>query len=153
MGKIRQTVRDDSDDIFALGGVALPPEPEDDQYKYAWLRVFIQGGDDTKNIANKLASGWEFVKPDMLPDSIRHRYPKRILGQLTGVVGVDDVALARLPLEVHQRRRMAVEKYKAEQVAAFNREFRGDSNSPYVTTRNNSETRVKTGPKAMEFAE
>ena len=42
-----------------------PPCP--DGYKQRWLRLRVNGADDTKNINARLREGWELVRADEIP--------------------------------------------------------------------------------------
>ena len=143
--EIRADMREELDDIYALGGSILPDLPPDDAYHWAWLRVLDQGKDDEVNMAAKQSAGWEFVKPGQLPDNIRARFPSRNYGKLTGVVGINDVALARLPIEVYRRRRELIDRRRVEQAGSVDRYWASNPTPRTAVVHNESKSREQIG--------
>ena len=76
------------------------PRPKDG-FKHRWIRLEILGQDDTKNVSNKLRSGWELVRADEYPDKV---YPELKDGKYSGVIGVGGLVLARIPEEIVKSR-------------------------------------------------
>ena len=48
------------------------PRPKDG-FIHRWIRLEVLGQDDTKNVSNKLRTGWELVRADEYPDAV---YPE-----------------------------------------------------------------------------
>ena len=76
-----------------------PPAPKG--FRHRWIRAESVGFDDTKNIAGKLRSGWELVRPDEYEGS---EYPLFKDGKYAGVIGVGGLLLARIPEEIAKQR-------------------------------------------------
>jgi hypothetical protein len=77
----------------------LPDPPEG--YVYRWVRVILGGKDDIQNISRYQRGGWEFVKPEELEGK---GFPVRDFGKLEGIIGINDVALAKLPEDIRDAR-------------------------------------------------
>lgn len=129
----------------------LPEEAENDErFVYRWVRVQLslpQGGyeEDVKNILKREREGWVFVKPEDLPGS--YTMPVRATGSAKGVVGVDDVALMKLPREIADARRRWQEKKAADLMQAVNRQLYRE-NDPRMPIFNESKTAVRVGRNA-----
>ena len=68
-----------------------PPAP--DGFRHRWIRTEVLGFDDTKNMSDKMRSGWELVRADEYPDS---SHPQLKDGKYAGVIGVGGLVLARI---------------------------------------------------------
>ena len=127
----------------------LPELPEeavnDERFVYRWTRVELDGEEDVKNILRRERDGWVFVKPDDLPGS--YKMPVRATGNAKGVVGIDDVALMRLPREIAEARRRWLDKKAADQMQAVNRQLYRE-NDPRMPIFNESRTAVRVGRNA-----
>ena len=88
-----------------------PPCP--DGYKQRWLRLRINGADDTKNINARLREGWELVRADSHTDGLYSAYNGSIKAY-EGVISVGDLLLARMPVETVNERN-AYYKNKVDQ--------------------------------------
>ena len=86
------------------------PRPKDG-FKHRWIRLEIMGQDDSKNVSNKLRSGFELVRADEYPGSV---YPEIKDGKHAGVIGVGGLVLARIPEEIAKSR----EAYFRKQIEA-----------------------------------
>jgi len=86
------------------------PRPKDG-FKHRWIRLEILGQDDSKNVSNKLRSGFELVRADEYPES---QYPIVKDGKYAGVIGVGGLVLARIPEEIAKSR----EAYFRKQIEA-----------------------------------
>jgi hypothetical protein len=71
-----------------------PPAP--DGYKHRWIRAEAGGQEDRINMTGKLREGYELVRADEHPDFMS---PTVDDGRHSGVIGVGDVVLARIPEE------------------------------------------------------
>ncbi len=76
-----------------------PPAPAG--FTHRWIRAETFGFHDTKNVAGRIRSGFEFVRSDEYPDS---DYPIVEDGKYKGVIGVGGLVLARVPEEIAQQR-------------------------------------------------
>ena len=78
-----------------------PPCP--DGYKQRWLRLRVNGADDTKNINARLREGWELVRADEHTEGVYSAYNGGIKAY-EGVISVGDLLLARMPVETVNER-------------------------------------------------
>ena len=78
-----------------------PPCP--DGYKQRWLRLRVNGADDTKNINARLREGWELVRADENTQGVYSAYNGSIKAY-EGVISVGDLLLARMPVETVNER-------------------------------------------------
>jgi hypothetical protein len=76
-----------------------PPAP--DGYKHRWIRAEAGGQEDRINMTGKLREGYELVRADEHPDFMS---PTVDDGRHSGVIGVGDVVLARIPEETVEER-------------------------------------------------
>lgn len=129
------------------GGLpSLPPEfDEDERYVYRWVRVELAGQDDIKNVLRRERIGWTFVKPEDVPNS--YKMPVRVTGSNKGVVGIDDVALMKLPREIAEARRRWQDKKAADLMQAVNRQLYRE-NDPRMPIFNESKSSVRVGRNA-----
>ena len=114
----------------------------ENQFHYRWIRVIDpenRGEEDYKNIRRKLAQYFTILKLSDLPEDVREimrlSFDTRKVGQDTGVICVDDVALAIIPIEAVEARRKAMEE-KALRFVRANVDLdnfqRRDGNERYV---------------------
>lgn len=125
-------------DEYVLPKLPEPPEG----YVYRWIRVAIQGKDDVTNISKYKRSGWVFVAPDELPDM-----PIRDYGTLEGVVGINDVALGKLPADIAEARRELVQNKTDGLIAAVNSQL-GKLQDSRMPIHNDSKSTVRRGKEA-----
>jgi len=123
--------------------IPMLPEPPEG-YVYRWVRVVIQGKDDVQNISKYMRSGWEFVKPDEVAGS---GLPIRDYGKLEGTVGISDLALAKLPAEVHEARLELGQNAAEDQLRSVNQQL-GKLNDSRMPIHNESTSRAKRGKDA-----
>jgi hypothetical protein len=94
-----------------------PPAPEG--YVHRWIRVSTMGQDDTRNVTRKQREGWEFVRAEEIKNDLGdHDYPIIQQGKNAGLIGHDDLVLARIPIEIVEQRkeyfaRMTQDRMKA----------------------------------------
>ena len=80
-----------------------PPAPNG--YSHRWIRVTVQGFDDTSNVSKKLREGWDFVKTDTVTKEIgEHKFPSLTEGKYQGHIGIGGLVLARIPVEILEQR-------------------------------------------------
>ena len=94
----------------------LPPPG----YRHRWIRVQAGGMDDSKNVAGKLREGYELVRAEEYPDFV---VPSITNGIHTGVIGVGDMLLARIPEETAQERRDYYEQRTSDQIQAVDNDL------------------------------
>jgi hypothetical protein len=90
-----------------------PPAP--DGYKHRWIRREIAGRDDKINVSGKLREGYELVRADEYPDFQGGSVED---GKHTGVIGVGDVVLARIPEETAEERKAYYQRRTHDQIRA-----------------------------------
>ena len=61
-----------------------------------WLRILLNGQDDYQEIGKKQQQGWEFVKPEEVPE-MGATSVVREEGRYAGVVSRGDIALGKIP--------------------------------------------------------
>ena len=93
-----------------------PPCP--DGYKQRWLRLRVNGADDTKNINARLREGWELVRADEHDKSLYSAYNGSIKAY-EGVISVGDLLLARMPVETVNERNDYFKKKINQQTEAW----------------------------------
>jgi hypothetical protein len=89
-------------------------------YRHRWIRAQAGGTDDSKNIAGKLREGYELVRAEEYPDFVA---PSITSGVHTGVIGVGDVMLARIPEEIAEQRRDHYEQRAGDQITAVDNDL------------------------------
>ena len=124
----------------------LPQEAlNDERFVYRWVRVELGGEEDMKNILRREREGWRFCRAEDVPGF--NRLPLRSVGYTRGTVGVNDVALARLPREIAMARKAMVEKRATELMQAVNSQLLRD-NDPRMPIFNESKSTVRVGRNA-----
>ena len=93
-----------------------PPCP--DGYKQRWLRLRVNGADDTKNINARLREGWELVRADENTQGVYSAYNGSIKAY-EGVISVGDLLLARMPVETVNERNDYFKKKIDQQTEAW----------------------------------
>jgi len=93
-----------------------PPCP--DGYKQRWLRLRVNGADDTKNINARLREGWELVRADEHTEGVYSAYNGGIKAY-EGVISVGDLLLARMPVETVNERNDYFKKKINQQTEAW----------------------------------
>lgn len=147
-GRPSRTTRDEvvmmPDDEGALP--RLPQEAEEDErFVYRWCRVELGGEEDMKNVLRLERAGWVFVKPEDLPGA--YKMPIRATGNAKGAVGIDDVALMRLPREIAEARRRWQDKKASDLMQAVDRQLYRE-NDPRMPIFNESRSSVRVGRNA-----
>lgn len=96
---------------------APPPPPG---YRHRWIRKEAGGQDDSKNVAGKIREGYELVRAEEYPDFVT---PAIESGRHTGIIGVGDVMLARIPEEIAEERRDYYGQRTSEQLQAVDNDL------------------------------
>lgn len=127
----------------------LPPLPvTSDGFVYRWLRVAVRGEDDVQNISRRLREGWELVKPETLPKEFKGLSTLvRDYGKVSGIVGIDDVALGRIQRHIAEARQELVELEAAEMMQAVNSDLMRN-NDTRMPISNESKSTVRKGRNA-----
>jgi hypothetical protein len=116
-----------------------PPAP--DGYKHRWIRREVAGHDDRINVSGKLREGYELVRADEYPEfhggSIED-------GKHSGVIGVGDVVLARIPEETAEERRAHYQRRTHDQIRAADNDLL--KNNVHSSMRINAPERQTTPP-------
>ena len=96
----------------------LDAPPCHDGYKQRWLRLRVNGADDTKNINARLREGWELVRADEHTEGVYSAYNGGIKAY-EGVISVGDLLLARMPVETVNERNDYFKKKINQQTEAW----------------------------------
>jgi hypothetical protein len=124
----------------------LPQLPPVDEFVYRWLRVAIRGEDDVQNIARRTREGWKFVTREELPKAYQN-LPVRDYGKMSGVVGIDDVALGKLPRHIAEARQEWNELQAAEMMQAVDADLMRN-NDTRMPISNESKSTLRRGRNA-----
>ena len=95
-----------------------PPAPPG--YRHRWIRKEASGQDDSKNVAGKIREGYELVRAEEYPDFVT---PAIESGRHTGVIGVGDVMLARIPDEIAEERQAYYRQAASNQIEAVDNDL------------------------------
>jgi hypothetical protein len=127
----------------------LPQLPvTSDGFVYRWLRVAVRGEDDVQNISRRQREGWELVKPEELPKEFKNLSTLvRDYGKVSGIVGIDDVALGRIPRQTAEARQELVELEAAEMMQAVNADLMRN-NDTRMPISNESKSTLRRGRNA-----
>ena len=99
-----------------------PPAPNG--YAHRWIRVTVQGFEDTSNVSRKLREGWEFVRADSLLSEIGpNDYPVISDGKHQGLIGHGGLVLARIPEEILKSRAEYFRKITQDRMDAIDRDL------------------------------
>ena len=99
-----------------------PPAPKG--YAHRWIRVTVQGFDDTSNVSKKLREGWEFVSAEQVgKENGSNHYPVFTEGKYQGLVGIGGLVLARIPEEILLQRQAYFDKITQDRMEAVDREL------------------------------
>lgn len=111
-----------------------------------WIRISIKGVYDDQNVQQKQYEGWEFVRPEDVPE-ISAGFQNQEYGNLGQLVVRGDVALAANTIENSENYKKHVEEFTQQQTDAINRQLmsKNDSRMPIS---NNSRSKVTTGRPA-----
>ena len=116
-----------------------PPAP--DGYRHRWIRAESMGFDDTKNMSNRMRSGWELVRADEYPSE---HYPAVDEGRYAGVIGVGGLVLARIPEELAKQREEYFKQLNSERNEALENDVLKEQH-PSMPINQERQTRVTFG--------
>tara|TARA_R110000868_G_scaffold354563_1_gene615866 strand:+ start:5385 stop:5867 length:483 start_codon:yes stop_codon:yes gene_type:complete len=123
-----------------------PPAPEG--YSHRWIRAESNGVDDRINVQGKLREGYELVRADEYPDQMLNAND----GKYSGVIGVGDLLLARIPEETANERAAHYRSRTRDQMTAVDNDLlKTNAHSSMKISRPNRQSQVQLGgPKAPE---
>ena len=99
-----------------------PPAPKG--YAHRWIRVSVQGFEDTSNVSKKLREGWEFVSAEQVEkEKGSNKYPVFTEGKYQGLIGIGGLVLARIPEEILLQRQAYFDKITQDRMEAVDREL------------------------------
>ena len=127
------------------------PEEVSNRYKekglvLRWIRVSLKGQYDDQNVQTKQYEGWDFVKPEDVPE-MSAGFTNQAANSLGNLVIRGDVALAANTMENNEGYRDHVEEFTQSQTDAINRQLMS-KNDPRMPISNNSRSKVTTGRPA-----
>ena len=108
--------------------LTLPPDVqasfEDQGYSLRWIRIYLNGQEDIKNIGRRLRQGYTFVTFTELPPEYTNYYSHTKLQRFdTEVVTIGDVALAKIPTKLKIESQRRSEQRAIDQEDAVNRQL------------------------------
>ena len=116
-----------------------PPAP--DGFRHRWIRAESMGFDDSKNMSNRMRSGWELVRADEYPSE---HYPTVDDGKYAGVIGVGGLVLARIPEELAKQREEYFKQLNSERNEALENDVLKEQH-PSMPINQERQTRVTFG--------
>jgi len=108
-----------------------------------WIRVSLKGQYDDQNVQTKQYEGWDFVKPEDVPE-MSAGFQNQAAGSLGNLVIRGDVALAANTIESNDGYKQHVDEFTQSQTDAINRQLMS-KNDPRMPISNNSRSKVTTG--------
>ena len=107
-----------------------------------WLRIEVKGKEDYQNIGKKQQQGWEFVKPEEVPEMGATSVVRKER-RYTGVVCRGDLALGKIPTFKLKAKKDHYVKQSKEMMDAVNSQLMRQSNStmPISNTSKSSVTK------------
>ena len=103
----------------------------------------MKGVYDDQNVQQRQYEGWEFVRPEDVPE-ISAGFQNQEYGNLGQLVVRGDVALAANTIENSENYKKHVESFTQQQTEAINRQLMS-KNDPRMPISNNSRSKVTTG--------
>ena len=124
------------------------PEEVSTRYKekglvLRWVRVSLKGQYDDQNVQTKQFEGWDFVRPEDVPE-MSAGFRNQAAGSLGNLVIRGDVALATNSMENNKGYKDHVDEFTQSQTDAINRQLMS-KNDPRMPISNNSRSKVTTG--------
>ena len=107
-----------------------------------WLRIDTRGNEDYKNISKKLQQGWEFVKPEEVPEMGASSVVRKE-GRYAGIVCRGDVALGKIPTAKLTAKRRHYQNKANELMDAVNSQLMSQNNSRMPISNNSKSTVIK----------
>ena len=108
-----------------------------------WVRVSLKGTYDDQNVQEKQFEGWDFVRPEDVPE-LSAGFQNQSVGSLGKLVIRGDVALATNTIENQEGYKKHVNDFTQSQTDAINRQLMS-KNDPRMPISNNSRSKVTTG--------
>ena len=108
-----------------------------------WIRVSLKGQYDDQNVHEKQFEGWDFVRPEDVPE-LSAGFQSQAASSLGNLVIRGDVALAANTIENNEGYRQHVDEFTQSQTDAINRQLMS-KNDPRMPISNNSKSKVTTG--------
>ena len=108
-----------------------------------WIRVSLKGTYDDQNVQEKQFEGWDFVRPEDVPE-LSAGFQNQSVGSLGKLVIRGDVALATNTIENQEGYKKHVNDFTQSQTDAINRQLMS-KNDPRMPISNNSRSKVTTG--------
>ena len=108
-----------------------------------WIRVSLKGTYDDQNVQVKQFEGWDFVRPEDVPE-LSAGFQNQSVGSLGKLVIRGDVALATNTIENQEGYKKHVNDFTQSQTDAINRQLMS-KNDPRMQISNNSRSKVTTG--------
>ena len=108
-----------------------------------WIRVSLKGQYDDQNVQEKQFEGWDFVRPEDVPE-LSAGFQSQAASSLGNLVIRGDVALAANTIESNDGYKQHVDEFTQSQTDAINRQLMS-KNDPRMPISNNSRSKVTTG--------
>ena len=108
-----------------------------------WIRVSLKGTYDDQNVQEKQYEGWDFVRPEDVPE-MSTGFQNQAVGGLGKLVIRGDVALAANTIENNEGYKKHVNDFTQAQTEAINRQLMS-KNDPRMPITNSSRSKVTTG--------
>ena len=140
--------REETEYVFEEPDPTYIPREVEERFKQqdislGWLRILLNGQDDYQEIGKKQQQGWEFVKPEEVPE-MGATSVVREEGRYAGVVSRGDIALGKIPTGKLEAKRRFYRNKANEMLEAVNSQLMGSSNSK-MPISNNSKSRTFKG--------
>ena len=108
-----------------------------------WIRISLKGQYDDQNVQTKQYEGWDFVRPEDVPE-MSAGFQNQEMGSLGKLVIRGDVALAANTIEHNEQYKQHIDEFTQIQTDAINRQLIS-KNDPRMPISNNSRSKVTTG--------
>ncbi len=108
-----------------------------------WVRVSLKGTYDDQNVQEKQYEGWDFVRPEDVPE-MSTGFQNQAVGSLGKLVIRGDVALAANTIENNEGYKKHVSDFTKAQTDAIDRQLMS-KNDPRMPITNSSRSKVTTG--------
>ena len=140
--------REETEYVFEEPDATYIPSEVEKRFKQqdmslGWLRILLNGQDDYQEIGKKQQQGWEFVKPEEVPE-MGATSVVREEGRYAGVVSRGDIALGKIPTVKLEAKRRFYRNKANEMLEAVNTQLMNSSNSK-MPISNNSKSRTFKG--------
>lgn len=146
--QIRETeTREETDYTFEEPNATFIPDEVTnrfnmEQLSLGWLRIDHGGKEDYMNIGKKLNEGWEFVKPEEVPEMGATSFVRKE-GRYAGVVCRGDVALGKIPTNRVIAKKKYFKKKADDLMSAVNSQLMSQNNSRMPISNNSKSTVIQ----------